>query len=151
MSVWICRPSLVKWKVDVNLGCAEMSSGSFPKDIHNTGMKIGNAQILDGDIILVVDTENIQKSLYEAFCDSGWNTGKNFNFRENDNFRAKEHDEYFDVYVNDKLIAKFYKDRQFMIGTTKKEDAEKIANKFNAVVETYDNSEVYLNIGDECE
>lgn len=113
MSVWMCRPSLVKWGVDVNLGLAEMSDGSFIKDISDTGLKVGLAQFLDGDTILVVDTENIQTSLYDAFCKSGWTNGESFHFSESDAFRADECDECFDVYVNEEHIAKFYKDRKF--------------------------------------
>lgn len=113
MSIWMCRPSLVKWGVDVNLGCAEMSDGSFIKDISDTDLKVGLAQLLDGDTIVVVDTENIEKSLYDAFCDSGWENGESFHLAKTDVFRAEEHDEYFDVYVNEQNIAKFYKDRKF--------------------------------------
>lgn len=113
MSIWMCRPSLVKWGVDVNLGCAEMSDGSFIKDISDTDLKVGLAQLLDGDTMVVVDTENIEKSLYDAFCDSGWENGESLGFTKKDAFAAKEYEKYFDIYVNDKIVAKFYKDRQF--------------------------------------
>lgn len=113
MSIWICRPSLVEWNIDVGLGCAGMSCGSLIKDITDIGLKVGNAQLLDADSIVAVDTENVQKSLYDAFCNSGWETGESFNFGQNDIFEIEEYDKYFDVYVNDKLIAKFYKDRKF--------------------------------------
>lgn len=113
MAVWVCRPSLAGWTVDVNLGYAEMSDGSFIKDISDAGLKLGTAQILDGDIIVVLDTENVQGSLYDAFCDSGWKTGESLGFTKKDAFAAKEYEKYFDIYVNDKMVAKFYKDRQF--------------------------------------
>ena len=97
MSVWICKPSLVEWSVDVHL----------------PGLKIGEGHILDSDIIVVVDTENIQESLYDVFCNSGWKIGESFNFEQDDIFKAEEYNEYFDVYINDKIIAKFYKFEKF--------------------------------------
>lgn len=90
MSMWICRPSLAE------------------KDI---GFTIAN--VLDGDTIVTIDTENVQDSIRDAFCDSGWEAGESFGFGTGDVFRADEYDNYFDIYANDKMIARFCKDRLF--------------------------------------
>lgn len=68
---------------------------------------------LDGDTIVTIDTENVQDSIRDAFCDSGWEAGESFGFGTGDVFRADEYDNYFDIYANDKMIARFCKDRLF--------------------------------------
>ena len=83
MSIWMCRPSLSGWETKIN---------------------DKKGYILDGDIIIPINTENLQKSTLKAFNECNWETGRNFNFGEQDIFEVEEYEEYFDVYVSCKTF-----------------------------------------------
>lgn len=100
MSIWVCRPAL-------------------SRDLHNYRRKAYDdvAYIDRGipiDLNVKIDTDNIQESLYNAFHESGWIDGERMMVKDTDYFSYMEFEEYFDIYINNRLMATFWKEQELI-------------------------------------
>lgn len=112
MAIWFCRPALLHWEVELTPSLRYKNTLLNEDNAKNGGLEeIG--YILDGDAIVVINTENVKESLYESFSNSRWENGRALGFTLNDDYKAIEKDNEFDVFVNEKFVAKFFKDRRF--------------------------------------
>ena len=92
MSKWLCRPGLGD----------EIIPSAF-----------GICYIIDPFIVVGVDTEDIQNSLYSSFNESGWKDGEKLGITKDDIFSIKEYETRFDIFLNNKHIARFAKAWQY--------------------------------------
>ena len=102
MSEWICIPSTMRIQDGLNIF-------NNPYDYYDNKKKIGTCIIVESDKIVYIDTEDLQKSLYESFNEIGWENGKTFNVSKDDIFSIKEYKKYFEIFINDKFVATFCK------------------------------------------
>lgn len=105
MAYWICRPSLCSKAELIPVYYGNPESG-IKGDIVGYEIPIGME-------IVGIDTENLQESLYDAFNDSGWKDGEKLGIKKTDKFSIKEDKGTFEIYVNEKFVATFCKDREF--------------------------------------
>lgn len=96
MARWLCRPSLYSKNESIPVYYGNNVIGMIP-----IGMEI-----------VGIDTENLQESLYSAFNDSGWKNGEKLGIKKTDKFSVKEDEKTFEIYVNEKFVATFCKDRE---------------------------------------
>lgn len=106
MAYWICRPSLYSKYESIPVYYGDPENGI-------KGNIVGY-EIPIGFEIVTIDTDNLQESLYDAFNDCGWEDGERLGIKRTDMFSIKEYENIFEIYVNGKFVATFYKDKELV-------------------------------------
>ena len=104
MSKWLCMPGLGNSAIPI------YSGWNYDDD---ESKFVSIAYDIEPEIFVGIDTEDIQNSLYSSFNEIGWKNGEKLGITKDDKFSIKEHTSWFDIFVNNKHIGRFVKDRQY--------------------------------------